>query len=157
MATAKAYANRPPDSDYPAALSARVGFLLAQAHLIAREEADRALAEFGLSANEFGALATVVTDSPISQQRLSRRLRVDPATMVDVIDELDGAGHIARHRNPEDRREYALEATPKGRALYSRAQKAVIRAEKHTFRGLQADELRTLTRFLERLATRGDH
>jgi DNA-binding MarR family transcriptional regulator len=157
MATPKALPNRPPDSDYPAVLSARVGFLLAQAHLIAREEADRALAEFGLSAKEFGALATVVTDAPISQQRLSRRLRVDPATMVDVIDELDGAGHIARRRNPEDRREYALEATTKGRALFSRAQKAVMQAERHTFRGLRADELSILTRLLERLAARGDH
>ena len=135
-------------------LAARVGFLLAQAHLVAREDADRALAELDLSAKEFGVLATVVSDAPISQQRLSRRLRVDPATMVDVIDELESAGHIARRRNPEDRREYALQVTAKGRALYGRALKAVIQAERHTFRGLRADELGVLTRLLDRLAAR---
>ena len=145
------------EPDYPSVLSARVGFLLAQAHLIAQEEAERALARVGLSAKEFGALAAVVSDAPISQQRVSHRLRVDPATMVDVIDRLEGAGHIARRRNPNDRREYALQATTKGRALHARALKAVTQAEKHTVRALGADELAVLRRLLERLTTRADH
>ena len=70
---------------YPTALGARIGFLLSRAHLIARERADIALAELGLSMKGFAALATLVSDGPVSQQRLSARIRMDPATMVDVI------------------------------------------------------------------------
>ena len=118
------------NDDYPKALAARIGFLLARAHLVAREKADHALAEVGLSMKGFAALATLVSDGAISQQRLSRRIRMDPATMVDVIDSLERAGHIVRRRNPKDRREYALQTTAKGRALLARAQRAIVGAER---------------------------
>ena len=90
---------------YPSVLAARVGFLLARAHLVAREKADRALDDIGISMKGFAALATLVSDGPMSQQRLSQRIRMDPATMVDVIDSLEQSGHIVRRRNPRDRRE----------------------------------------------------
>jgi DNA-binding MarR family transcriptional regulator len=138
--------------DYPEDLAARIGFLLARAHMAARELADQALAEVGLTAKGYAALATVVSDAPISQQKLSRRLRMDPATMVDVIDELERSGHILRRRNPEDRRAYALVTTPKGRALFKRAQRALNVAERKTVRDLDEDETSTLRELLGRIA-----
>src|SRR6266571_5449741 len=125
--------------DYPRALAARFGFLLARAHLIAREKADRTLAEVGLTMKGYAALATLASDGPSSQQRLSRRLRMDPATMVDVIDTLEQSGYIVRRRNPDDRREYALHTTPKGRILFSRAQKAIDAAESQTLEDLEPE------------------
>src|SRR5262252_554059 len=80
------------------------------AHQVALEETERVLTEFGLSRKGYAALATVVTDAPISQQRLSQRIGMDPATMVDVIDALEESGYLERRRNPNDRREYALRA-----------------------------------------------
>jgi DNA-binding MarR family transcriptional regulator len=138
--------------EYPEDLAARIGFLLARAHLVAREEADRALGELGLTAKGYAALATVVSDAPISQQRLSRRLRMDPATMVDVIDELERSGCILRRRNPDDRREYALVTTRKGRTLFQRARGALNTAERKTLRDLDAQETRTLRDLLGRIA-----
>ena len=138
--------------DYPVGLATRIGFLLARAHLIAREEADRALGEVGLTAKGYAALATVVGEAPISQQKLSRRLRMDPATMVDVIDELDRSGYVLRRRNPNDRREYALVTSGKGRALFSRATKALDAAERETIRDFNADETSTLRELLGRIA-----
>src|SRR5438105_11992265 len=121
---------------YPRALSARVGFLLAQAHMAARAKADLALEGVGLTMKGFAALATVVSDAPISQQRLSQRIRMDPATMVDVIDELERSGYMQRRRNPDDRREYALVTTARGRARFSRAKRALSAAERGTVRYL---------------------
>jgi len=143
------------NDDYPKALAARIGFLLARAHLVAREKADQALAEVGLSMKGFAALATLVSDGAISQQRLSRRIRMDPATMVDVIDSLERAGHIVRRRNPKDRREYALQTTAKGRALLARAQRAIVGAERDTVRGLDPKEERVLLELLGRIADPG--
>src|SRR5579864_8019365 len=113
------------DGEYPRELSARVGFLLAQAHMAARDKADRALDDLGLTMKAYAALATLISDGPLSQQRLSGRIRMDPATMVDVIDSLEESGHLVRRRNPADRREYALQVTAKGRALYARAERAM--------------------------------
>jgi DNA-binding MarR family transcriptional regulator len=137
---------------YPRALAARIGFLLARAHLIAREKADEALGGVGLSMKGFAALATLVSDGPISQQKLSRRIRMDPATMVDVIDALEQSGHIVRRRNPQDRREYALQPTARGRTLLAKAQRAIVAAEKETVQDLDANEARVLTELLGRIA-----
>ena len=141
------------DSGYPPVLAARIGFLLARAHLIAREGADAGLARLGLSMKAFAALATLVSDGPTSQQQLSRRIRMDPATMVDVIDSLERSGHIVRRRNPDDRRAYALLVTAKGRALFTRAQSALRDAEDAMISGLDAKEVETLTELLGRIAS----
>jgi len=137
---------------YPEALATKAGFLLARAHLIARERADRALAEVGLSMKGYAALATLGSDGPISQQRLSQRIRMDPATMVDVIDSLEASNHIVRRRNPQDRREYALHTTARGKALLARAERAIEAAEQETFADLDATEAAVLMRLLGRIA-----
>jgi DNA-binding MarR family transcriptional regulator len=156
MATRKARREVGAAGDYPRALAARTGFLLAQAHRVAREEADRALAGVGLTMKAYAALATLLSDAPISQQRLSQRIRMDPATMVDVIDGLEEDGYLVRRRNPQDRREYALETTPAGRALHARALRAITAAERHTIRRLAPDEARLLRELLARMAAPDD-
>src|SRR2546421_12175044 len=143
------------ENAYPKTLAARIGFLLARAHLIAREKADRALEEVGLSMKGFAALSTLVSDGAISQQRLSHRIRMDPATMVDVIDSLERSGHIVRRRNPKDRREYALQTTAKGRALLTRAERALTLAESEIVRDLSVRETKLLRELLGRIAHPG--
>lgn len=138
--------------DYPRALAGRIGFLLARAHLIARGKADSALAELGLSMKAYAALATVASDGAVSQQALSRRIGMDPATMVDVIDSLEQSGHLVRKRNPRDRREYALQPTAKGRALFARADRAIAAAEAETLRGMKPDQRRLLSQLLGQIA-----
>ena len=113
------------------------------------------MSDAGLSMKGYAALATLVSDGPISQQRLSQRIRMDPATMVDVIDSLEGSGHIVRRRNPQDRREYALQTTAKGRALLTRAQRAIEAAERETVRGLEPEETAVLLELLGRIADPG--
>jgi DNA-binding MarR family transcriptional regulator len=137
---------------YPKALAGRVGFLLARAHLIAREKADAALEGVGLTMKAYAALATVVSDGAVSQQALSRRIGMDPATMVDVIDSLEQSGRIVRKRSPRDRRQYALQVTPKGRALFGRAERAIQAAEAETLGDMKPEEVRTLMRLLARVA-----
>lgn len=139
-------------ASYPSALAGRVGFLLARAHLVAREKADAAIGSLGLTAKAYGALATLVSEGAVSQQTLSRRIRVDPATMVDVIDTLEKENHIIRKRNPRDRREYALQVTSKGKALFARAERALTAAEQETLRGLSSDDVQALMRLLAHVA-----
>lgn len=77
---------------------------------------------------------------------------MDPATMVDVIDSLEQSGHIVRKRNPDDRREYALHPTAKGRALLARAERTLAAAEAEVVRGLNPSEKRLLVELLGRVA-----
>jgi DNA-binding MarR family transcriptional regulator len=140
------------EEGYPRALAGRIGFLLARAHLIARSKADAALRSQGLSMKAYAALATMVSDGAVSQQALSRRIGMDPATMVDVIDALEQSGHVQRRRNPNDRREYALQTTAKGRALFARAERVIQGAELEALGDMSSKDVRLLARLLNQIA-----
>src|SRR5207244_13174878 len=86
------------------------------------------------------------------QRRLSGRLRRGPASMEDAIDERERSGYMQRGRNPDDRGEYALVTTARGRALCSRAKRALSAAERETVRDLDVEETNTLRELLGRIA-----
>ena len=140
------------EDGYPRALAGQVGFLLARAHLVARAQADAALDKFGLSMKAYAALATLMSAGPVSQQNLSRRIGMDPATMVDVIDSLERSGQLERRRNPDDRRANSLLVTAKGKQLYRRAEQAVAAAEAETLKRMKPAERAALMELLGKIA-----
>ena len=138
-------------SGLPPALADRIGFLLGRAHLAHLKIAGPRLAELGLSGKGMGALGIVVTEGPLSQQRLSRRQGIDRTTMVAVVDELERTGLVERRRDPADRRAYALHATGKGHRTLTRATEATERAEAQFLAPLSAGEQQELRSLLRRL------
>jgi DNA-binding MarR family transcriptional regulator len=137
----------------PVGLSERLGFLLGRAHLAHRSIADRALASLGLRVKEFGALSVLVEEGPFSQQRLGERQGIDRTTMVAVIDALERGGLVERRRDPADRRAYSLHATPAGRRVLGKANRAVERAEDEFLAPLPARDRRRLKALLRTLVT----
>jgi DNA-binding MarR family transcriptional regulator len=76
---------------------------------------------------------------------------VSGPVVVQLVDELERAGLVERHRNPQDRREYALQLTEDGRTRLGQAHKAVdaVQAEVTAQLGEADDhELRALLRRL---------
>ena len=55
----------------------------------------------------------IATEGPLSQQRLGERTALDRTTVVAIVDGLEEAGYVERRRDPDDRRAYALEVTPR--------------------------------------------
>jgi DNA-binding MarR family transcriptional regulator len=74
--------------------------------------------------------------------------------MVAVVDALEANGYAERRRDETDRRAYALRATPAGRRVLRRAERAVERAEARFLDGLGPDERRHLKDQLRALASR---
>lgn len=141
----------PAAEPLPAVLADQLGFLLGRAHLAHRAIAERALASVGLGGKAFGALAVLVDEGPLSQQRLGERQGVDRTTMVAVVDELERRGLVERRRNPDDRRAYSLHATPPARGVLKQATEAAKRAEDEFLAPIPAAERRRLKRLLQRL------
>ena len=139
--------------ELPAALSDRLGFLLGRAHLAHRSITERALASLGLGVKEFGALAILAEEGPLSQQRLGGRQGVDRTTMVAVVDALEGSGLVERRRDPADRRAYSLNATAKGRRVLRQAGEAGRRAEAEFLAPISARDRRHLKQLLRTLIT----
>jgi len=138
-------------AELPAALSDRLGYLLGQAHLAHRQIAAERLASLGLGVKEFGALSVLVDEGALSQQRLGERMRVDRTTMVAVVDSLEREGFVERPRDAQDRRAYALRATPRGRRVLARADKAAQQAEAKFLARISAAERRQLKESLRTL------
>ena len=137
----------------PAGLADRAGFLLAKAHLAARQVADPTLAPLGLDVKQYGTLMVLASEGPLSQQTVGELLPCDRTTMVALVDSLEAKAYVERRRNPSDRRAYALHITPAGRRALARAKKLMASAESELLAPLSAAEVRQLKRLLQRLLT----
>jgi DNA-binding MarR family transcriptional regulator len=107
----------------PDTLTKRSGFLVKQSHQRMHEATMVPLGPLGIDVRHFGTLAAI-TNAPAggcSQQDLARALGVSGTLMVALTDELEAAGLAVRHRNPLDRRSYALALTDDGRRVLAEA------------------------------------
>lgn len=131
----------------------RFGFLFAKMHLRCARLSIDALerAGLGLSGMHMGALAMIEAAGPMPQNAVGSALGKDRTTMVSVIDELEREGLVERHRNPADRRAYALEVTDLGREWLKRGRVALVEAEGRLLEGLSADEREAMRKMLQRV------
>lgn len=75
-------------------------------------DVDRELARrLGLRALDYAALGHVMTaDAPLGPVELSARLGISTGSGTELVDRLETAGHVERHRHPQDGRRLVLEA-----------------------------------------------
>jgi DNA-binding MarR family transcriptional regulator len=84
------------------------------------------------------------------QQELADALCMDANNVVLLLNELEDLGHVARRRDPGDRRRHLVELTPAGsRALLS-AERAQEEIEDDVLQALDSQERATLWQLLTR-------
>jgi DNA-binding MarR family transcriptional regulator len=88
------------------------------------------------------------------QQELAEALCMDANNVVLLLNELEDLGHVARRRDPEDRRRHRVELTAQGRRALVKAERAQETIEDEVLGALDPDERATLWRLLTR-ALRG--
>jgi DNA-binding MarR family transcriptional regulator len=148
----------PPDADalrascgMPECLARYSGALLVRAATLSKLLHTAAMAPLGLRPREYAALLTLRGEGAVSQQALGRFLRVDPGSVVDLVDELEGRGLVERRRNPADRRAYEIHLTQAGAEALDGADEAAAQAEELILAGLSAEERETLRALLLRV------
>jgi len=137
----------------PPVLAERVGYLFAKLHHRCGTEAAAAFREagLGLGGMHFGALSVIEAEGPMSQQELGDLVKKDRTSVVALVDELEGEGLVERHRNPADRRAYALEVTAAGRDWLARARPLMLAAEDALLADLDEGERAVLIDLLHRV------
>src|ERR1700730_19068660 len=135
----------------PPSLLERPGALLVIAPRTGQERASSRLAPLGLTVRTCGVLNLLADEGPLSQQVIGETLGIDRTTMVEIVDELEGAGIARRVRNVNDRRSYLVTLTPGGRAKQKRAARAFDDAVDEFFSPLKPAERLQLTTMLRRL------
>ena len=106
-----------------------LGYLLKHAHLALEGYTDAALARFGITSRDLGALRVIAGGEAKSQQDVAGILGVDRTSMVALLDGLEHRGIVARRPAEQDRRRNVVMLTGDGWDLFRRAENQYAEAE----------------------------
>jgi len=85
------------------------------------EYAKNSVIKTGLTAPQLWVLKILDKNAPIRVSELARRMFLHPATVVGILDRLEGKGLVTRNRSKKDRRAVDLHLTDLGRDLVAKA------------------------------------
>ena len=132
---------------------APLAFLLAQVGAHAAMRFGERISRLNLTPPDAGILRLLDASGGLSQQALSTRLGIHPSRLVAILDALEEEELVERQANTDDRRQYALHLTEKGK----RTLKDIGRiAREHTESlcvSLSATEREQLCDLLQKIAT----
>jgi DNA-binding MarR family transcriptional regulator len=132
-----------PERLIPPDLEDLTGFLIVQAHFMARDRANEAFRDLPIDVRHYGVLAALDELGPTSQQHLTTAMAVSATAVTQIVDDLERLGLLERRRNPTDRRSYVVTMTAEGERVLAASREA---AATITLPG--DDEMRPLLRKL---------
>jgi len=113
------------------------------------------LLPLGLRVRHYTVLQALDDNGPLAQLDLASLLRIDTATMVATIDDLEGGGHATRRRDPDDRRRSLVELTASGAQTLKKANSALEVLETQALAGLSPAQRRQLATIIRTLSDDG--
>jgi DNA-binding MarR family transcriptional regulator len=137
----------------PTRYAQSLSFLLSQVGARSAQLFAERLAPLGVSPRAFGVLSNLAAAQGQTQQQLADALGIHRNNMVGLIDEMEAAGWVRRHRNERDRRAFDVRLTRKGSALVAGVNKRIPSLDDDIGAGLDRDERRILVGLLTRLAS----
>lgn len=133
-------------------LTQHTGFLLARLGRAVTRQYRPLLTPIGLKPRQTTALLALREEGAMSQQALGAALDIDASNLVVLLNDLEGAGLIARRRDPEDRRRHLVEISTRGSKLICEVERASTQIEDEFFADLDDDERASLHDLLARVA-----
>lgn len=105
--------------------------------------------EHGLNAFQFLALTLVGGQEWLSLKELRAGLSVPGSTLTFTVDSLEKKGLVRRRQGKDDRRQWFLCLSPKGRKLYERMLKAETNAVMPAFESFSDGEMSAFVKLAE--------
>lgn len=141
------YSDRPPEE-----LAGYTGFLLGYLGEKSRRNFMAVLEPHGFHPREFGLMTVMAKRPGITQQELAALARVDPSSMVALLDDLEARGIAERRVDPEDRRRRSVHLTAKGEEQMRILQREARRSARTFLEPLDDEEKEALNALLRKLA-----
>ncbi|MCH0562258.1 winged helix-turn-helix transcriptional regulator [Streptomyces sp. MUM 136J] len=132
----------------PASLTDFIGYLLRRVYA-QFSQADHGTD--GTDSRDFLVLDALTGRDWESQLDLAERLGINRTIMVAVIDRLEARGEVQRTRNPDNRRQYVLSLTDRGRRALEERRRAVADRDAQLTAALTPAETARLDELLARL------
>ncbi len=116
-------------------------------------ELGRKLKQSGLdiSSDQWSVIMYLSDNNGPSQTELAYRLHKDRSNLTRILDLMEKAGYIERVRSSEDRREYNVFITGKGRELLPVLKKTGDSVMKKALKGFDSSEIKVVKSFLNKL------
>ena len=127
-------------------------FLLAQVGAQGARRFAEMISEIGMTPADAGLLRKIATDPGVSQQAIAEHLGVMPSRIVALVDELESKGIVERRRSTEDRRNYGLFLTDRGREVLGQISRTAAEHEEKFCAALSKEERLQLTDLCRRIA-----
>lgn len=114
---------------------------------------NRELAPAGITLRQAQVLACLSLYGDRSQVELAEDMRIEPPTLVRVLDRMERDGWVERHPDPHDRRKKLIRPTKKAEPTWKKLVKFGKRVEATATAGFTKREVETLRRLLGRMRT----
>lgn len=95
----------------------RIGRSIGEIHRYSCMHFSKEFSKFGIGHGQFPFLLTLYRSEGVTQEDLSRRLKVDKATAARAIKKLEDEGYVTREKRLDDKRAYSLVITEKAKKI----------------------------------------
>jgi len=119
-----------------------------------RRYLDLRFRDLDLSQARWNVLFEISRNLEVTQVELAHTLGIEAATLVRLLDGLEGAGLIQRRPSTEDRRAKTLHLTEAARPLIFRMEEISVNSRAEILGGISEQDLRIATKVLSRIAAR---
>ncbi|GAU75975.1 MarR family winged helix-turn-helix transcriptional regulator [Fusibacter sp. 3D3] len=90
---------------------------------------DRHLKMDGITGSQYTHILVICENPGVSQEDISDKLKIDKGSVARTVKQFEREGYITRLTSIEDKRQYRIYPTDKGKALYSKVHGIAIESE----------------------------
>ena len=109
------------------------------------------LAPEGITLRQCQVLGFLSLAGPLAQNELAERMRIEPPTLVGILDRMERDGWIRRTACPGDRRRKLIQPQAAAKPVWERIVKVARRLRAQATKGMTANDKLTLRRLLKQV------
>jgi MarR family transcriptional regulator, transcriptional regulator for hemolysin len=125
-----------------------VGFWICQASHALQRAFNEELAPQGVTFRQAQVLGSLALEGRLSQTDLAERMRIEPPTLVGILDRMERDGWIRRGSDKKDRRKKLVEATAAAKPVWTKIVAVAKRVRTRATRGMTPSQLTQLKKLL---------
>ena len=110
-----------------------------------------------MTISQFGILDAVYHLGPLTQKELGEKILKSGGNITHVVDNLEKQGFVKRQRGKNDRRNFEIHITAKGRNKFSKLLPVIVNLIKEQFNNLNNDELETIQELCKKIGLKNDN
>jgi len=125
-----------------------VGYWICQSSQVFQRAFNEELAPQGVTFRQAQVLGCLAFEGRLSQTDLAERMRIEPPTLVGILDRMERDGWIRRGGDASDRRRKLVEVLPAAKPAWAKIVAVAKRVRSRATRGMTATQLAQLKKLL---------